>query len=118
MAKRELTEQQEKFIEALLENKGDVAKAAELSGFSVSQGYNLRKTLKDAIIEAAKIELAAGAPAAVYTFLDALKLDSIVNRDRLEAAKQILDRSGVVKEEKQTIDINHSILVLPAKDNE
>ncbi len=118
MSKKELTEEHKEFIKVFLETRGDPVKAAEAVGLSRSQGYYLRKALKDEIIEAAKEELAFGAPAAVATFIDALKEGNAVNRDRLEAAKQILDRTGIVKEEKQQIEIKHGIFILPSKDNE
>jgi hypothetical protein len=117
MSKRELTEEHKKFVEVFLETRGDTVKAAEAAGLSRSQGYYLRKALKDEIIDAAKEELAFGAPAAVATLIDALKPDGPVHRDRLEAAKQILDRTGIVKEEKQQIEIKHGIFILPSKDN-
>lgn len=118
MAKRELTEHQKKFIEALFEKKGNVTEAATVAGISSSEGYRLAKTLKDEIIELAKETLALHSVRAVHTLTGALDDDAPVHRDRLEAAKQILDRSGVVKEEKQQIEIKHGIFILPPKDME
>jgi hypothetical protein len=76
--------------------------------------------LKDEIIEKAESVLAAHSPKAALGISRALTDDGSIPGAsiRMEAAKQILDRVGLVKKEK--IDINakvaHGIFVLPAKE--
>jgi hypothetical protein len=120
MAKRELTDNEKAFINALMEYKGSVINAAESIGIDKSTGYQWARRLKEDIIEAARDILAFNAHKAVFTFTDALEDGAPVHRDKLEAAKQILDRIGIVKEEKVEVKTDlPGIILLPSKrDNE
>ena len=74
----------------------------------------------DIIIERAENVLAMHSPKAVMGLVDAMDEDGLTPAAniRIKAAKQILDRVGIVKKEK--IDINakvaHGIFILPPKD--
>ena len=76
--------------------------------------------LKDQILERAETVLAAHSPKAALSIANAIDDDGSIPGAsiRMEAAKQILDRVGLVKREK--IDINakiaHGIFILPAKE--
>ena len=118
---KELTTQQKTFINVLFgEAEGNPKKAGELAGYASSSYPNVVKALKDEIIERAEYSLALHSAKAVKGLVDALDEDGKTPgvNIRMEAAKQILDRVGLVKKEK--IDINakvaHGIFVLPAKD--
>ena len=118
---KELTTQQKTFINVLFgEAQGNPKKAGEIAGYAPSSYPNIIKALKDEIIERAEYSLALHAAKAVKGLVDALDEDGKTPgvNIRMEAAKQILDRVGLVKKEK--IDINaqvaHGIFVLPAKD--
>ena len=118
---KELTTQQKAFINVLFgEAQGNPKKAGELAGYAPSSYPNIIKALKDEIIERAEYSLALHSAKAVKGLVDALDEDGKTPgvNIRMEAAKQILDRVGLVKKEK--IDINaqvaHGIFVLPAKD--
>ena len=118
---KELTTQQKTFINVLFgEAQGNPKKAGELAGYAPSSYPNIIKALKDEIIERAEYSLALHSAKAVKGLVDALDEDGKTPgvNIRMEAAKQILDRVGLVKKEK--IDINakvaHGIFVLPAKD--
>ena len=118
---KELTSQQKTFINVLFgEAQGNPKKAGELAGYAPSSYPNIIKALKDEIIERAEYSLALHSAKAVKGLVDALDEDGKTPgvNIRMEAAKQILDRVGLVKKEK--IDINaqvaHGIFVLPAKD--
>ena len=118
---RELTTQQKTFIDLLFgEAKGNPKKAGELAGYSEHSYPKVVKSLKDEIIERAEYSLALHSAKAVKGLVDALDEDGMTPgaNIRMEAAKQILDRVGLVKREK--VDINaqvaHGIFILPPKD--
>jgi len=118
---KELTDQQKAFINVLFgEAQGNPKKAGELAGYAPSSYPKVIKALKDEIIERAEYSLALHSAKAVKGLVDALDEDGKTPgvNIRMEAAKQILDRVGLVKKEK--IDINaqvaHGIFILPAKD--
>ena len=118
---KELTAQQKTFINVLVgEAHGNPKKAGEIAGYAPSSYPMVIKALKDEIIERAEYSLALHSAKAVKGLVDALDEDGKTPgvNIRMEAAKQILDRVGLVKKEK--IDINAQvalgIFVLPAKD--
>ena len=39
-------------------------------------------------------------------------------RDKMSAAKELLDRTGLVKTEKMQVESTGGVMLLPAKDNE
>ena len=118
---RELSTQQKTFIDFLFgEAQGNPKKAGELAGYSEHSYPKVIKSLKDEIIERAEYSLALHSAKAVKGLINALDEDGTAPgaNIRMEAAKQILDRVGLVKREK--VDINaqvaHGIFILPPKD--
>ena len=118
---KELTSQQKIFINALFgEAQRNPKKAGEIAEYAPSSYPKVIKALKDEIIERAEYSLALHSAKAVKGLVDALDEDGKTpgGNIRMEAAKQILDRVGLVKKEK--IDINaqvaHGIFILPAKE--
>tara|TARA_R100000664_G_C2741099_1_gene129564 strand:- start:308 stop:691 length:384 start_codon:yes stop_codon:yes gene_type:complete len=118
---KELTDKQKIFLSVLFsEANGDPRKAAEIAGYSATSYPRVVQGLKDEIIEKAESVLAAHSPKAALSISGALDDDGSIPgaNIRMEAAKQILDRVGLVKKEK--IDVNakvaHGIFVLPAKE--
>jgi|TARA_Y100000034_G_scaffold115526_1_gene152792 hypothetical protein len=118
---KELTSQQKTFISLLFgKAQGNPKKAGELAGYAPSSYPKVVKALKDEIIAQAEYSLALHSAKAVKGLVDALDEDGMTPAAniRMEAAKQILDRVGLVKKEK--IDINaqvaHGIFILPPKD--
>ena len=120
--KKSLTESQEKFLNALFgEARGNPKKAGELAGYSEHSYPKVLRNLKQEIVSRAENYLATHSAKAATKMVDMLEEDGTTPHAniRLEAAKQILDRIGIVK--KDQIDINmkamHGIFILPAKDN-
>ena len=120
--KKSLTESQEKFLDALFgEAKGNPKKAGELAGYSEHSYPKVLRNLKQEIVSRAENYLATHSAKAATKIVDMLEEDGTTPHAniRMEAAKQILDRIGVVK--KDQLDINmkamHGIFILPAKDN-
>ena len=119
--KRSLTDTQEKFLDVLFgEAKGDPRKAGELAGYSGHSYPKVLRNLKSEIITRAENYLATHSAKAATKMVDMLDEDGTTPHAsiRMEAAKQILDRIGIVR--KDQIDINmkslHGIFILPAKD--
>ena len=118
---KELTEQQQKFIDALFgEANGSPKRAGEIAGYSPSSYSKVVKSLKDEILERAEYSLAFNSAKAVKGLVNALDDDGTTPgaNIRMEAAKQILDRTGLVKKEKIDITgkVTHGIFILPPKD--
>ena len=118
---RSLTNSQEKFLDVLFgEARGDPRKAGELAGYSDHSYPKVLRNLKSEIVSRAENYLAAHSAKAATKMVDMLDEDGTTPHAniRLEAAKQILDRIGIIK--KEQIDINmkamHGIFILPAKD--
>ena len=119
--KRRLTDSQEKFLDALFgEAQGNPKKAGELAGYSEHSYPKVLRNLKQEIVSRAENYLAVHSARAATKMVNMLDEDGTTPHAniRLEAAKQILDRIGVVK--KDSLDINmkaaHGIFILPAKE--
>ena len=118
---KELSDKQKQFLKNLFgEAQGDPKTAAELAGYSPTSYPKVVQGLKDEIIERAESVLAAHSPKAAISMANAIDDDGSIPgaNIRMEAAKQVLDRVGLVKKEK--IDINakvaHGIFILPPKE--
>ena len=118
---KELTSQQKVFVTALFgKANGNPKKAGEIAGYAETSYPNIVKGLKDVIVERAEEILAVHSPKAVMGLVSAMDEDGMTPAAniRIEAAKQVLDRVGIVKREK--VDVNaqiaHGIFILPPKD--
>ncbi len=117
--KKVLTEQQQKFLDVLFEGAdGNIIKAKKLAGYS--EGYSTRlivDALKEEIIARTQTYIAVNAPraamAVVGGIIDPTELGI---KEKLNAAKDILDRSGLIKAEKMVIEATNGIMILPPKD--
>lgn len=121
MAKYQLTELQNNFVEALFnEAEGDVRLAKKLAGYSPNARLDaiICGDVRDAIIEKAKYLLALHAPKAALGLIglvdDPTALGSKV---KLQAVKEILDRVNIVKTDQVQIETEGGIFFLPNKDN-
>jgi len=118
---KSLTDTQEKFLDALFgEAQGNPKKAGELAGYSDHSYPKVLRNLKQEIVSRAENYLAVHSAKAATKMVNMLDEDGTTPHAniRLEAAKQILDRIGIVK--KDQLDINmkavHGIFILPAKE--
>jgi hypothetical protein len=118
-SERKLTDKQEKFLEHLLETKGNLKLSAELAGYSGNH-YQVLKSLKEEVVDLASNVLAREAPSAAFKLVEIMNSDNAVPQAnvKLQAAQTLLDRVGVVKRDK--LDINHNvsggIFILPQKE--
>lgn len=114
------TDMQRKFLLALETSaKGNIREAMRQAGYSDNTAsVDIIKTLKPEIIEIAETLLAANAVKAVIGLTDVLdKPGQLGASAAVAAAKEILDRAGMVKKEEGSTAIHARsvVFILPAK---
>jgi hypothetical protein len=116
MAKN-LTDQQRLFLEVLFEQaNGDVLAAKRMAGYSdtTSTSY-IVNALKDEIAEATRAYLARIAPKAAVSMSSAMDDPTQLGlKEKMIAARDVLDRTGYAKSEKVEIG-GSAIFILPPK---
>ena len=115
---RQYTENQLKFLEVLFdEANGDVATAKKLAGYAEgSSTTNIVKSLKDEILEATQMWMARNAPRAAMSMTGALLEPTELGiKEKMTAAKEILDRVGLVKTEKMQVEATGGVMLMPPK---
>tara|TARA_Y100001938_G_scaffold129752_1_gene185011 strand:- start:298 stop:666 length:369 start_codon:yes stop_codon:yes gene_type:complete len=116
--KRELTERQQKFLDVLFdEANGDVVKAKLLAGYSEhSATSSILATMKDEVLEATQMYMSRNAPKAAVAMVSGVDEPTQLGiRDRLSAAKELLDRVGLTKTEKVHVEATGGVMLLPPK---
>ena len=117
--KKELTVQQEQFLELLFENGGNVRQAAELAGYSSGSIAWLKERLADEIVERTKTMLASQSLQAANKLANLVTAVDIERGDdlRLRAAESILNRVGIAKQETMNHNVQaiHGVVLLPPK---
>lgn len=118
---KELTEQHKRFLEVLFSDAGgNINQAMRMAGFS--EGYSRRSLtnyLKEEIIEATQLYIAMAAPKAAVAMINAIDDPTELGlKEKMSAAKDLLDRAGLVKTEKVQVESTGGIMVLPAKERE
>lgn len=114
---KELTEKQKLFLEYLFHETvmGDFDKAKDLAGYAPTTLTSwLVDSVKDELIEHTKLYLAKNAPKAAFGVMNVM--DQPGTRGamvKLSAAKEVLDRVGVVKTEK--VEVSQGAFILPPK---
>ena len=123
LTKIKLNEKQEKFLDNLLNNGGNISKACVDAGYSANTKNWLMRKLKDEIIERTKLYLASAGVKAANRIIEALDADGSIPANqsdvRIRAANDILDRVGVSKRSEihtQT-EILHGVVFLPPKES-
>mgnify|MGYP000043965339 CR=1 FL=1 len=117
---REYTEKQQSFLENLLVTGGDPKVAAELAGYSEGSYPQVVKALKQEMIDLASHILAQSAPKAAIKLVHVMDSEDPIPQAniRLQAAQTILDRIGLGKTDR--VSVNHTsdggIFILPAKE--
>ena len=119
---REYTEKQEKFLDALYEDPlGNINNAMVKAGYKEGAGSTaLVKSLQKEIVEIATLILARNAPKAANKLVDIMESNIPIPQanQKLNAAQSLLDRVGVIKEAKVSVDhtVTGGIFVMPAKE--
>lgn len=117
---RELTEKQGLFLHyiATEECKGDFRKAMKLAGYSDTTPIkDVVGSLRDELIEVGQNLLAANSIKAVMGMADLIDSPNTLGAaNKLNAAKEIMDRAGLNKKEEKTTTLKiDGVIILPAK---
>lgn len=114
-----LTPKQEDFLVALLgEARGNIRAAMDMAGYSKStRTTEVVGPLTEEITERASMILAMNAPKAAFGIVDVLDDPSALGaRNAISAAREVLDRTGLVKKEQVEVSGNAGgIFILPPK---
>lgn len=117
--KKELTERQKAFLEYLAgEAGGDIRTAMDLAGYSPNTRINdAIKPIKDEVIEVASMMIALNAPKAAGAMIGVLHDPSALGaKNIISAAKEVMDRAGVIKREKIEVEsTGGGLFILPPK---
>jgi len=115
---RILTEKQQMFLNVLFEGaNGDVVAAKKLAGYSENTPTTeVIKGLKDEIMEATQLYMSRNAPKAAMAMVGGLYDPTELGiRDKMAAAKELLDRTGLVKTEKLQVEATGGVMLMPPK---
>ena len=119
--KRNLTENQAKFLEVLFEEAGgDVVRAKKLAGYNEGSSTTaIVDSLKDEIFDATKTYMSRVGPKAAVAYASALDDPTQLGiKEKMMAAGQILDRAGLVKTEKVAVESSGGLFILPPKNSD
>ncbi len=118
---RNLTENQQKFLEVLFDEAGgDVVRAKQLAGYSDKTPTRLIvESLKDEIFDGTKTYMARIGPKAAVAFGQALVDPTELGvKEKMSAAKEVLDRAGIVKTERVEVQASGGLFILPPKEQD
>lgn len=117
-----LTEKQEAFLEALMgEARGNIREAMRLAGYSeTTRTTEVVGPLKEQIIERASMMLAMNAPKAAFGMVGVLDDPTALGaRNQINAAKEVLDRTGLIKKEQVEVKATGGgMFILPPKNSD
>lgn len=119
--KRKLTEKQEKFLDVLFEEaRGSFVEAKRLAGYSSTQHTaQIVEALKEEILERTNMYLASNAPRAAMAMVGAIVDPTELGiKEKMQAAKEVMDRVGIIKSEKVQIESTGGVMILPPKKSE
>ena len=110
------------FLDALLgESRGNIRKAMDVAGYAkTTKSGEVVKNLREEIIDRARLMLAINAPKAAFGIIDVLDDPGAMGaRNSIAAAREILDRTGLVKKEQvEVTNTGGGIFILPPKSND
>ena len=115
---RQLTEKQQKFLDVLFDQAGgDIGAAIKLAGYAEGVSPSQMVTaLKEEILEATQMFMASNAPKAALAMVSGIDDPTeLGTRDKLSAAKELLDRTGLIKTEKIQVESSGGVMLMPPK---
>lgn len=122
LVKKELTEKQEIFLEALMgEAKGNIRDAMRIAGYSDRTKISeVVGPLREEITDRAGLVLAMNAPKAAFGIVGVIDDPSAMGaRNTVAAAREILDRTGLIKKEQIEVKATEGgMFILPPKRTE
>ena len=116
---RTLTERQQRFLDVLFDDAGgDVVAAKKLAGYGDNSSTTaIVEALKDEIAEKTRTYVARTAPKAAFALMGALQDPTQLGiKEKMIAAKDVLDRAGLGKVDKVDVTSGGGIFYLPPKE--
>jgi len=115
---RQLTDNQQKFLEVLFEEaRGDFVKAKKLAGYSDT--YSTRhivESLETEIADLTKRFISRVGVKAAYSMFEVMEDPTALgNKEKMSAARDILDRGGFKAKDEIKIETDTPLFILPAK---
>jgi len=96
---------------------GDIVAAKKLAGYSdATATTDIVKGMKEEILEATQMYMARNAPRAAMAIVGGLSDPTELGiRDKMSAAKELLDRTGLIKTEKVQVEASGGVMLMPPK---
>ena len=126
--KKKLTDKQEAFITHYFdvdcpETFSNGKQSALKAGYAENSYTTILSSMRDEIVERAKLEFAATSPKAVKQIVDSMTAihdegEPLGRTElRFKAAQDILDRAGVTKKQEMSVESKnlHAVVILPQK---
>jgi hypothetical protein len=109
-------------LDALMgEAGGNIRKAMDIAGYAkTTKSGEVVKNLREEVIERASLMLAMNAPKAAFGIIGVLDDPSAMGaRNSISAAREILDRTGLVKKEQvEVTSQGGGMFILPPKSSD
>ena len=118
---RNLTDKQQKFLDVLFEEAGgNLVKAKKLAGYADAvTSRQVAEPLAEEIAALTKKFIASSATKAAYSMFEVMNNPTdLGNKEKMAAAKDVLDRSGFIKTEKVEVSAASPLFILPQKADE
>ena len=115
---RTLSDQQQLFLQVLFEEaNGSITEAKKLAGYAATTSTtSIVKSLKDEIADHTQMYIARNAPQAATAMVSALRDPTQLGiKDKMNAAKDMMDRAGFAKTEKVEVKTTGGVMLLPPK---
>jgi hypothetical protein len=115
---RKLTDKQQKFLDVLFEEaQGNYAKAKQLAGYSDNVATSsITEALQEEILEKTKKFLVSSGVKAAWAMVNIMDNPTdLGNKEKMVAAKDLLDRAGHKAGEKIEVKADSPIFILPEK---
>ena len=118
---RNLTEKQQKFLDVLFEEAGgNLVTAKKLAGYADAvTSRQVAEPLAEEIADLTKKFISSSATKAAYSMFEVMNSPTdLGNKEKMAAAKDVLDRSGFIKTEKVEVSAANPLFILPQKADE
>ena len=118
---RNLTEKQQKFLDVLFEEaQGNLSQARKLAGYAETVATSaIVNSLQDEIADRTKRFIASSATKAAYSMKQIMDNPTdLGNKEKMAAAKDVLDRSGFKASDKVEVTAASPLFILPPKNEE
>lgn len=115
-----LTEKQQKFLDVLYEEaQGDIRTAMDIAGYSKSTiKRDVTEPLSEQIADLTLKFISQSSTKAAYSMYEVMTNPvALGNKEKMAAAKDLLDRAGFGKTEKIEVKAEEPLFILPAKND-